>query len=467
MGKTLARPAAFGKRPNPPRLKLRPTDLAAALAASLAFGVAPFLDRERALPHAISGFAARHGFTDSGIRERLAAQARELGGWPALDLLQAAIVTVPVLFGFLVALLLLARVPHRFQAAGRGLFLLAAATLFALGLWNARAVSASAMRDPRLLAPTELLALAAQTDGRIFFDAHALHHAAMFAPGKLEPGMDPSRAARLSASTADWRAEDRENPFAAVVLTGRNAQSTPLAQSLRTLPGWTATLLDNHGVLFLREKTTPRETTPETVAALHPNPRDRAIHLAQAALVQQSAGNPVPARRLLQAALEVDPQNAQVLTRSAMFAAQEGRWRESLDAAQAALALDPRSLQAAHLRALALLETGAVAQAAERINALAAAHPADPVLLSLQARTARVNNDPATETQALENLLRHARRHGTPTGPIHALLGQAWARRGFPDQARQNLEAALEQAPPADQRATIQETLDLIRQRTR
>ena len=467
MAQTLDRLSALGKRPDPTRLKFRPLDLAAALAASLAFGIAPFLDRERALPHALSGFAARQGFTDGGFRDRLAAQVWDLGGWPALDLLQAAIITVPVFIGFLLAMFLIARLPQRFYSTGRGIFFFSALAVFALGLWNASVLTHSALRDPRLLAPTELLARAAQIDGRIFFDPHALHHAAMFAPEKLESGMDPARVARLSASTADWRAEDRGNPFAAAVFTGRNALSTPLAQSLRSLPGWTAALIDNHGVLFVRGKTTPQEATRETAAALHPNPRDRAIYLAQAALVRQSDANPESARRLLREALETDPQNAQVLTRSAMFAAQEGRWRESLDAAQAALALDPRSLQAAHLRALALLETGAVPQAAARIDALAAAHPSDPILLSLQARVARVNNDPTTETQALENLLRHARRNGTPTGPIQALLGQAWARRGFPDQAIQHLEAALAGDPPADQRAILQETLDLIRKRTR
>lgn len=450
-----------------PALKLRLTDLAASAAASLALGIGPFLDRESALRHALAGFADQNGFTEAGLHDRLFALAWELGGWPALDLLQAAMLSLPVFLAFLLSFLVLGRLPDRIQKPGRWLFLLCATSVFALGLWNAHSASRSALRDPRLLAPVELLARAAQIDGRIFFDLHSLRHAAMFAPEKLESGMDPARVASLSASTADWRAEDRSNPFAAVVLSGPNFQFTPLADFLETVPGWTAALVDNHGILFVRGETASVETSFEVAKKLHPNPRDRAIHLAQAALVRQSSGEPEAARRLLRDALETDPKNAQVLSRSAFFAAQEGRWRESLEDAQAALALDPRSLQAAHLRALALLETGSVAQAAERINALAAAHPSDPVLLSLQARIARENNDPVTETEALEGLLRLSERNDSPSGQIHALLGQAWARRGYPDQALRHLEAALADNPPDDQRAHLQEKIDLIRQRTR
>jgi tetratricopeptide (TPR) repeat protein len=231
---------------------------------------------------------------------------------------------------------------------------------------------------------------------------------------------------------------------------------------LRTLPGWSLALADNHGFLFVRGN-----ATLETASAEFENPHDRAIYLAQAAIIQQSAGNPEIARPLLLDALKTDPKNPHVLVRSALFAAQEGRWRDTRDEAEAALALDPSLIQADHLLALALFKSGAISKAAARIEALAAKLPQDPTILSLQARIARENNDPATEIEALEKLLQLAKFQDSPTGQIHALLGQTWARRGFPDQALTHLQSALDSAPPPDQRESLQENIDLIRQRTR
>jgi hypothetical protein len=85
----------------------------------------------------------------------------------------------------------------------------------------------------------------------------------------------------------------------------------------------------------------------------------------------------------------------------------------------------------------------------------------------LQARIAAQNNDPATEIAALEKLVSLAKRRGQPAGDFHALLGQAWARRGFPDQAMANYQAALDANPPADVRKQIEESMEVIRRRTR
>jgi len=467
MPKLLDPLAAVGKRPNSHThrsspLKTRLSAIAAALAASLAVGLGPFLDRESALRHAAAGMAARHGLAEAGLRNSLAAHAWDLGGWSALAIQHAAIIAGPVLLAFLLALLLLDRLPKTFQSASRWIFSAAAVLVFASGLWNAYATLRSGLREPRLLAPIELLARAERTDGRIFFDVPTLYHAAIFAPKKLAPAANLDQTARLSASTADWRAEDRSNPFSAAILTAPNAQASPLFRMLRTLPGWSLALADNHGFLFVRGN-----ATLETASAEFDNPHDRAIYLAQAAIIQQTAGNPEIARPLLLNALKTDPKNPHVLVRSALFAAQEGRWRDTREEAEAALALDPSSIQADHLLALALLESGAISKAAARIEALAAKLPQDPTILSLQARIARENNDPATEIQALEKLLQLAKLQDSPTGQIHALLGQTWARRGFPDQALTHLQSALDSAPPADQRESLQENIDLIRQRTR
>jgi tetratricopeptide (TPR) repeat protein len=114
-----------------------------------------------------------------------------------------------------------------------------------------------------------------------------------------------------------------------------------------------------------------------------------------------------------------------------------------------------------------MFESGAVSKASAEIASLAARHPNDTQILRLQARIASAENDPATEVSALEQLLSLAKKQNQPTGNLHLLLGQAWAKRGFPDQALENYQAALKENPPLELKIRIEEAMALIREKTR
>jgi tetratricopeptide (TPR) repeat protein len=183
-------------------------------------------------------------------------------------------------------------------------------------------------------------------------------------------------------------------------------------------------------------------------------------------MVHQAIEKPKKARDLIGEAMELSDSN-QVRVRAAQFAASEGRWSDVLETLSPVLKKNRWSIQARYLEALAFFETGAISKAAEKSNALAESCPQDSAILSLQARVAAQNNDPATEILALEKLLALAKRGGQPSGDFHALLGQAWARRGFPDQALANYQAALDANPAEEVRAKIEESMKVIRERTR
>lgn len=441
--------------------------LALCLAAALAAGSGSFFDRAETMQRAASGFAARHGLVEAGLRDKLVSLAFELGVWTTADALRGLGTAVPVFLSLLLAAALVSRLPWNWVRRGRRLLPLLALGVFAWGAWNGFSVWHDGIRDPRLLAASELLGKAAKIQGRVFFSPNALFLAPLFAPEKLEPKSSLTEVARLSAFPAEWRAEDRKSPFSAVVLTGQLAQSNPLLEMLAALPGWRLAATDNHGVLFVRGGRGTEEPTIESAKNLFQNPADQALYLAQSALILEAVQRSESARKLMSHALEIAPDNPRVLLCSASLASTEGRWSATRDAAKKVLKKMPDSSPAAYLLALAMFESGAVSKASAEIATLAARHPNDAQILRLQARIASADNDPATEVDALEKLLSLAKKQKQPTENLLVLLGQAWAKRGFPEQALENYQAALAANPPPEVKKQIEESMATIRQRTR
>lgn len=435
--------------------------LLVSLAAALAAASDVFIDREETLRRVAAGMAGEAGFSGT-----LGALARERGGWIAADLAGALEAALPVFLLLALSAILLTRLPERFRRPALGIWTAVVVSVFFWGLWNGWKTSLGAVREPRLLAPVDLLEKAQQLEGRIFFNPSAHCFAPLFAPSKIESGFHPGQSARLQASLADWRAEDRKNPFAGIVFAGGDVRPSPFLDMIRSMPGWSLAVADNHGLLFVREQTAPEIASLDLAKRKFETKENQALFLAQSAMVQQAIGQSEKARQLLGDALKLSETN-QVLVHSAQFAASEGRWADVLETVESVLKKNPRSIPARYLEALALFESGAIAKAAEKSATLAASLPDDSAILGLQARIAARNNDPATETAALEKLLALAARRGQPVGDLHALLGQAWARRGFPDQALANYQAALDANPPPDVREQIEQSIKVIRERVR
>ena len=441
--------------------------LALCLAAAVAAGSGSFFDRAETMQRAASGLAARHGLVEAGLRDKLVALAYESGGWIAADALRGLGTAVPVFLSLLLAAALVLRLPWNLVRRGRRLLPLLALGVFAWGAWNGFSVWRHGIHDPRLLVPSELLGKASKIQGRVFFSPNALFLASLFAPEKLAPGASLVQSARLSSSPVEWRAADRQSPFAAAVLSGQASQFLPLLEMLQATPGWRLSTIDNHGFLLVRGGRDFEEPSLETAPILFPAPSDRAIYLAQCALVMKALQRSDSSAKFLDAALALDSENPNVLLCAASLAAQEGRWIAARDAARKTLRSMPSSSQASYLLALAMFESGAVSKASSEIASLAARHPNDTQILRLQARIASAENDPATEVSALEQLLSLAKKQNQPTGNLHLLLGQAWAKRGFPDQALENYQAALKENPPLELKIRIEEAMALIREKTR
>lgn len=436
------------------------------LAAALAAASGAFIDRAQTLSHTASGMAARHGLLDGGLLEKLRALAWEQSGWIGADIVSALESATPVFFVLLLAAIPGMCLPGRSRRPARWLWIVGVVSVFCWGLWNGWKTSLGVIREPRLLAPVELFEKTNRLEGRIFFNPSALYLAPLFAPTKIESGSTLAQSVKLQQSLAEWRTEDRKNPFSGILLTGGDVRLSPFLEMIRSMPGWSLAAADNQGLLFVRAQTSPEFVTLDLAKQRFAIPDHQALYLAQAAIVQQAIGQPEKARQLLGEALEISESNP-VLLDSAQFAASEGRWSDVLKTARSVLKKNPWSIQARYLEALALFESGAISKAAEKSNALAESCPNDSAILGLQARVAAQNNDPATEISSLENLVTLAKLREQPAGDYHALLGQAWARRGFPDQALENYQAALEANPAAEVRVKIEDSMRVIRERTR
>lgn len=172
------------------------------------------------------------------------------------------------------------------------------------------------------------------------------------------------------------------------------------------------------------------------------------------------------ARELMAEARQTAPNDPLVLTQSATLAAAFKQWPSTKKEASLALQQDSSSTQARYLLALALLETGNIADAAKESATLFANHPGDPSVLWLQARISREANDPTAEIAALEKLLTLAQKQKEEPTIIHIHLAQAWAKRGFATQALENYNAALQGRLTPAQRKELENARETISSRT-
>ncbi len=406
--------------------------LAVALAAS---------DTFRAVGLGVLGHAGLH---QAGLLDTLSAGAFSVGGWvlaAAFRGLTAALLCFAFLLAAGLGLRWLGKKVPRLQTPTRALFWLLPTGLAVTALWQIFGlITSGGARIPQPIS-TALLDAARESGGMVFVNPSAVQDLAPLAP-ELLGSLPLDQRAMMLASPVAWREKTRENPVSAVLISGRPAEARPLVTHLLSSPDWHLQHVDETGLLFLRGAG-PRYSPPapddaEVPAAL------QARALARMAVHLDEAGLKTPAREYAEAALELLPDDPNVLADAASVSASQGRWEQCRLLAEKALKANPRQPQALYLAALSKLETGFAERALESAEELIAVTPNDPSALWLHARTARSARDHTAEIRSLEKLERLADRSGIPPARLQIYLGQAWAQRGFPDQAERAYRRALE-----------------------
>lgn len=433
-----------------------------AIVAGIAVASGGFFFRAADIASVGFGLAAKAGIPVGSWSDRLAATAFGVGGWTAVVVVKSLLVALPWTAGIVAVFWAAGKLPARRRLGGMAVAWLFCAGVAGFGFWNGAGAWRRQIRDIRLLAPSDLLGDADRDGGRIFYGPALTGHVALFAPRLLDPSLDQRGRADRLRSLAPWRND--ENSFSGVVLSGSLSESRVLGDYLLSSPGWYLKRVDNQGLYFRRGNAPDVVPAPaDQASGEYGIPRERGIFLAQSAISLDASGLKIPARSTMDLALKTSPDDAFVLGQAASLAASQGRWAETRSLAERALAKEPSSRQAAYLQALAFLETRAFEKALAATERLIAVRRPDTHSLLLHARAAQAAKDYTGEVASLEKLLALSEAAGVPATQVHIYLGQAWARRGFPEQALEHYQAALGGELAATQERDIREAIQTIK----
>lgn len=306
-----------------------------------------------------------------------------------------------------------------------------------VGSWQGR------VSDLGLLAPKELAGLVAEREGReVFANASALPYLLLFAP-ESTAGVSPAMAAELVGNPPGWREALRKSQWQAVVLSGPVEEYRRLLEHLVTSPDWHVAAVTNQGYLFLRGSGTPAQSVDvgkfEMGSAV-----DTAVYLAQVAGYYHAMRRTGDARKCMERALELAPNNVSVLAHAGTYALGQKRWQEAISYSNKALARDGNYGHAKLVKAVALMETGQPHRALPLVNEVLARSPDDLYTLFAKARVCKALSDYVEEADTLERIIAVSDRQGLPSMHYRIYLGQAYAKQGQPKPALKNYKMVLE-----------------------
>jgi hypothetical protein len=320
-----------------------------------------------------------------------------------------------------------------------------------------------ARRDQRLFAPDGLVAMV--PDGaRVHVNPSARQAVVLF--GSARGIVPEDLPGGLPADPSAWRTSLRTDPVSSVLLAGPANEFRDLLLHLFESPDWRLAGMTHHGWVFSRDDGLDAPV-PDVAAIELGSDTDTARCLALLSDRLDMIHAATAARAALKRAMELAPDDPQVLLHDARFQMARGRWNDVLPRAQAALRHGANRPYTLALIGRAHLESGNPAAAQEALEQALRADPSNPQVLLLLARTHRDNNDFTSEAETLERLVAVADRAGLPSAGYLAYLGQARARTGNAAAAAAAYRRALESHQLSDEQAqAVGEALTLIESRT-
>jgi len=272
------------------------------------------------------------------------------------------------------------------------------------------------------------------------------------------PGFPDIRAAY--AAHAAWvRSPESPSPDA-ILLAGAAGENALLLPNRPVVKGLRLRAVTAGGALFIANPTGGELILPE---AKGQDP----VMLSRLAAWLDAAGDTAAARRLMDAALEMDDKpEAEVLLRRARHFMRLQRQGEALEETERALAREPDNPAALSMRAQLLYGAKDFSNAYDASARLVEVTPDDAAALWLHARISNAVKLARAEIEALERLIQIKRRSGQDATVEIILLGQVHARDGDAKRALARLEEAAKSPTLTDpQRQQIRENISAIRKR--
>jgi len=255
--------------------------------------------------------------------------------------------------------------------------------------------------------------------------------------------VDPTPARAAMQNPEAFRALDREQRLAGVVLAGPPATYRPLLQYLGTADGWTLVHLDHLTVLFKRG---PAEAwDPAQIGRLRDRLAipSRPAFLSGAGLLLLESGKTDAARRALEEAESLGDHSPATQAALAAVDALQERWDSALARADKILARDKQFPAALYVRGQALFALHRFDEALAVAEGLLRRYPSDPQYLLLHAKAAHETHDYEAEIASLRKLIAQMESQGITPGGYRIYLGQALSARHDGQGARAEFERAL------------------------
>ena len=286
----------------------------------------------------------------------------------------------------------------------------------------------------------------------------------------FEPGKSPGFL-RAAQSPAMFRSLDRVYRFDALYLDGEPARYRELLRHFRESKDWQPVHVDPVAIVLIRS---PQVVwTPDSLRIVRSQIATLPTDSQPAMLVLLAnrlgtLGEMKSARTLIDDALQVAPDSAEVRAQLASWFAQTAQWNEALDHARKALALSKNLPAALTVQAQAFLALGKFEEAFNASSLLMKTPAADePQALFLHARIAHEAHAYWHEIDALQKLLTVAEKAQAPTSAYRIYLAQALAKRSEPGDGREavrQLEASLAEGDLSEnQKQFAEETLAQIK----
>jgi hypothetical protein len=310
--------------------------------------------------------------------------------------------------------------------------------------------SCSQPAEPRAVAPVDLIESVVDVNpGNVWIhpSARRLLVGAGVPVGAADPLDDLA-----AKDPAIWRDQNRAQRFDAVVVAGTWSEIGPLAAHLHGSPDFFIDRIDPWGIVFRRGVPQPWQIPDvEGVGSGEP-PIDRAATLSRLAMIYQVLGENRSAQQAIAAAMELAPDDPNVLARKATIDLLRGRFVDAVSGADLVLENSPRHVAALQIKAQALSKAGANDAAWEVAEELIhVAEKNDMISLALHAQLANAARAYSREQESLEAVVAMSERVGIEPVMYRVLLGQCYARLGLGRQAMEQFQKlrAMDDLPPA------------------
>ncbi len=248
-----------------------------------------------------------------------------------------------------------------------------------------------------------------------------------------------------ATTPSEWRAQERKHRYRAAIFAGQPDESLVLLEHLAGSSDWQLAKVFPFATVFVRGEKNGGTAwlSAEKVEERYPEPRFAAFYFSRVGARLAALRQNGEAKRFFLRAVDLQPRSADARSLYASFLAGRKQWGDAIEEAEEALEIFPGCEPALQVLVQAELAAGRPERAWRFAKELYSSGAKDTFSEYLYARAANAAGAFSEEEKALKNLVEAAKKKKTPVGAYLLLLGQAYAKQGFAEQATASIREAI------------------------